>query len=167
MSASGPVLTVFEPLEGGYLVAFGAERQALSEAATAVAALDPWQRCWIAEERVWWIADDAITRLARRLPALADALAAWHRRPLDVSDYLSPGGPWAAWSRPRSRFIPPHVRAACDRLGLARNATPEQVQAARRRLARSYHPDAGGADDDMAQINAAADTVMDWLKQGH
>jgi hypothetical protein len=165
MPFASPTVTVFEPLDEGYLVAFGAEPGALSETVKAIVALDPWQRRWIAQERAWWIADDAITRLARRLPALSDALAAWHRRPFDLDDYLA-SGIWSAQSSLRRRLaLPPYVRAAYDRLGLTISATAEQVQTARRALARRHHPDAGGGHEAMAAINAAADTIVDWLVQ--
>lgn len=165
MPYASPVITLFEPLEEGFLVAFDAGPSAPSEAAKAIAALDPWQRFWIPEERAWWIADDAISRVARRVPALAEALAAWHARPIDIADYANTGSRWRTWTRLRQQFMPLEVRAVCNRLGLGSDVTVEQVQLARRRLARSNHPDTGGADAAMAQINAAADTVLEWLKR--
>jgi hypothetical protein len=162
---ASPTVTLFEPLDEGFLVAFGSERSGGGEAAKAVAALDPWQRFWIPEERAWWIADDAISRVARRVPALAEVLAAWHQRPINIADYATLGSRWKTWTHLRQRFMPPRVREACARLSLSGDVTPALVQGARRRLARNFHPDAGGANDEMAQINAAADTVMEWLSQ--
>jgi hypothetical protein len=44
-------------------------------------------------------------------------------------------------------------------LGLPDTASPEEVAAAYRRLAKEWHPDRGGAEDRMAQINAAYDLL--------
>lgn len=165
MPFASPTVTLFEPLEEGFLVAFDTDPRATREAASAIASLDPWQRFWIPEEHAWWIADDAISRVARRVPALAEALAAWHQRPIDVADYAGAGGRWKAWSRVRQRYMPPKVRNACTRLGVPPDTTAEQVQMARRTLARRHHPDAGGAGTAMAEVNAAADIVLDWLKR--
>src|SRR5579862_8185024 len=162
---ASPTVTLFEPLDEGFLIAFGTERSVRDEAAKAIAALDPWQRFWIPEEHAWWIADDAISRVARGVPALAEALAARHQRPIDIADEATTRTRWKTWSRLRQGFMPPQVREACARLGVGQDVTPQQVQAARRKLARSFHPDAGGATEKMAQINAAADTVMEWLSQ--
>ena len=38
--------------------------------------------------------------------------------------------------------------------------TRDMVAARRRELARSAHPDAGGSEDRMAEINAAADRAL-------
>ncbi len=163
--ANPAIVTLFEPLEEGFLVAFGPERGAGGDAHQAIASLDPWQRFWIPEEHAWWIADDAISRLARSVPSLAEALAAWHQRPIHIADFASTSERWKTWTRLRRGFMPPQVRAACARLGLGQDVTPPQVRAARRRLARDFHPDAGGAHEAMARINADVDTVLDWLKQ--
>ncbi|MGA1052202.1 MAG: hypothetical protein ACO4AY_00500 [Ilumatobacteraceae bacterium] len=45
-------------------------------------------------------------------------------------------------------------------LGLAATATEQEVRAARRRLAKTAHPDVGGVDDHMRLINEAADVVL-------
>lgn len=44
-------------------------------------------------------------------------------------------------------------------LGVHAGATQEQLDAARRRLARTAHPDKGGSHDDMARINLAHQTL--------
>jgi hypothetical protein len=44
-------------------------------------------------------------------------------------------------------------------LGLPDTASPEEVAAAYRRLAKEWHPDRGGAEDRMAQLNAAYDLL--------
>ena len=45
-------------------------------------------------------------------------------------------------------------------LGLSRNASAEDVRAARRRLAKAVHPDAGGERDEMQRINVAAGNAL-------
>jgi DnaJ-class molecular chaperone len=48
-------------------------------------------------------------------------------------------------------------------LGLAPPVTVDQVKAAYRRKARECHPDHGGSDGAMAQINAAYEALLDVL----
>lgn len=45
-------------------------------------------------------------------------------------------------------------------LGVAHDATREQIEAAHRRLAMEHHPDRGGDGDRMARINAARDAML-------
>ena len=40
-------------------------------------------------------------------------------------------------------------------LGVARDATPEQIKKAYRKLAREYHPDAGGDEEKFKDVNEA------------
>jgi hypothetical protein len=163
-------ITLFEAVEDGYLLAFAAGEGVLTAAVKAVVALDPWQRRWLPAERAWWIADDAISLLARRLPAVAEALDRWRARPFDFAAYVADladrlAGRSTASSRRMRRpvYVPQDVAAAYDKLGLAPGASADEVRAARRSLARAHHPDAGGAHDAMVAINAAADAVLRWL----
>jgi hypothetical protein len=162
-------ITFFEPVEDGYLFAFAAGSVSLAAVLRAIVALDPWQRRWLPAERAWWIADDAITLLARRLPALADLLCQWHVRRNDISQCLE-GGYWARCAATSTHgrakvYVPRAVEAAYGSLRLPPGAGAEEVAAARRALAREHHPDTGGQHTSMAAINVAADTVMEWLKQ--
>ena len=52
-------------------------------------------------------------------------------------------------------------------LGLPPGAPPEDIAAAYRRLAKAYHPDRGGAEGRMAQINAAYDLLRaaEWMQR--
>ena len=52
-------------------------------------------------------------------------------------------------------------------LGLPPGAPPEDVAAAYRRLAKAYHPDRGGSEGRMAQINAAYDLLRaaEWMQR--
>jgi hypothetical protein len=45
-------------------------------------------------------------------------------------------------------------------LGLGRDATVDEIRAARRRLAKAHHPDQGGDPADMQRINEAADAAL-------
>lgn len=49
-------------------------------------------------------------------------------------------------------------------LGLDESASVDDVHAARRRLARSVHPDVGGRGDDMVQLNLAVDVALHGLR---
>lgn len=48
-----------------------------------------------------------------------------------------------------------------ETLGVARDATPEQIKAARRRRASEAHPDKGGSDDEMQRVNRAYEVLID------
>jgi hypothetical protein len=47
-----------------------------------------------------------------------------------------------------------------EALGVSRNASCEEIEAAHRALAKKHHPDAGGDSDMMAKINAAKATAL-------
>jgi hypothetical protein len=161
VAAATFTITQFEEVEDGYLLAFAARGAMRGEALRAVAALDPWQRHWVPAERAWWISQDAITRLARRLPLVGTALDEWRQRPDDLAAYIA-SGVWNARPR-RIIVVPPEVAAAYRKLGLAPGASESDVVAARRTLARAHHPDTGGDHRVMVAINTATDTVMTWL----
>jgi hypothetical protein len=170
MSETSLRIRMFKPVADGYLLAFAAEGSgrettaAEKEAALAIAALNPWQRRWLLQEHAWWIADDAITLLARRLPALSELLEQWLRR--------SPEADGSFWSyilnssMYSAPHIPPAVAEAYSQLGLQPGAPDRQVLAARRQLARRHHPDRGGELARMTALNSATDTVRDWLRRG-
>lgn len=75
----------------------------------------------------------------------------WHGfgRPL-------PGTPKAA-PPPASSVPEAEARAV---LGVARDAGPEEIRAAHRRLVASVHPDRGGSPELTRQVNAARDTLL-------
>ncbi len=163
MGPGSLTVTQFSGLEDGYLLSFAASGAALVHANRVIRTLDPWQRRWLAQERVWWIADDAINLVARRIPEVAEALGRWLARPITIEELLR-------WERLRTAprparpiYVPPDVAAAYVSLGLAPGAPAPAVTSARRTLARRHHPDAGGEHTVMAAINDAADTAMAWL----
>ena len=77
---------------------------------------------------------------------------------------LGAGLAYAARRRPSAR-APVPASAGMSRadaaaiLGVAQDATAEEVQAAYRRLARRTHPDSGGTTGLAAQLNAARDAM--------
>lgn len=159
MDDPGILVAGFEAFGEGYLIAFAGSHRALYEAARVVRGLDPWQRSRVAQGRVWWIAEDAISLLARRLPAVATAFARWRERP--IGDIYGTGELW------RSLSMPAEVVAAYAALELQAGASAAAVKAARRRLALRHHPDAGGEHAAMAAVNAAADIVTTWLARSN
>jgi hypothetical protein len=163
MGPEGLTITQFSGLEDGYLLSFAGSGAALLRANRVIRGLDPWQRRWLVQEHAWWIADDGISLVARRIPEVAEALGRWIDRPITVEEVLR-------WERLRTAprpvrpiYVPPDVAAAYVSLGLAPGAPVEAVTSARRSLARRHHPDAGGRTADMAAINDAADTAIAWL----
>lgn len=54
----------------------------------------------------------------------------------------------------------PGQRAWWAVLGIKAEATPSQINEAYRRLARERHPDQGGSDDAMAELNMARDQAL-------
>lgn len=166
MEYARPKIECFEAVDDGFLIAFSAAGPALDIVVRTILSLDLWQRRWLAVDRVWWIADDAISRLARRLPEVEQALEAWHTRPIRIEDEVRRHTTPQPQTWLRRIFVPRDVAQAYDLLGLAPGAPVDSVTSARRRLARRHHPDAGGDVAAMAAINIAADTVTAWL-EGH
>lgn len=50
-------------------------------------------------------------------------------------------------------------------LGIAKSATPDEVKKAYRKLAAQHHPDRGGDEEKLKQINEAYDTLKDPAKR--
>lgn len=158
-------ILLFEAVEDGFLIAFAGGEGIFGPAVRAIVGLDPWQRRWIAEERIWWISQDAISRVARAIPPLAEALEHWHQRTPSIAEDVS-----SFYANIRSRaqrrvFIPRDIESAYRILNLPPGAPAEDVTVARRALARQYHPDAGGGHAMMVSINLAADSILRWLHQ--
>jgi len=74
-----------------------------------------------------------------------------------------------AWERPARRQAPAQALALASSyqvLYLVEGAPAELVEAARRVLAKRYHPDAGGDEETMRAINAAADLLLSAAHKG-
>jgi len=76
---------------------------------------------------------------------------------------------WHGWGRPLPGTpIPPPVPVAPSGpeadaravLGVARDAGPDEIRAAHRRLIASVHPDRGGSPELTRQVNAARDILL-------
>jgi hypothetical protein len=140
----------------GYLLAFAAASPAdFMEALRAVRALPPWQRVWLPMAQVWWIHEDGLSMLARRLPELRDRIRQEaHERAFRI---ISPQTFQWAW-----QLAPRHVRDAFTALALRCDASPDEVKAAYRALAKKRHPDTGGSHAAMLALNAAYVCALDW-----
>ncbi len=70
---------------------------------------------------------------------------------------------------PHHRYPTSDLAEAYLRFGFSqsqiRNLTPAQVKARYKQLSRVYHPDTRGSDEEMKQLNAALQTILDKLKQ--
>ena len=94
--------------------------------------------------------------VAKLLLALAVAYAGW---------WLWQG-PKKSWTSGRPRGAPAPApgsdseRRALDVLGLDRDATPDDIRAAHRRLLHTVHPDRGGSAELTRQVNAARDILL-------
>ena len=71
------------------------------------------------------------------------------------------GAGWWYWSRRNGGggidMSPEEARRLLD---VPRDASPEMIRAAHRRLVARVHPDAGGTADLSARVNAARDTLL-------
>lgn len=52
-------------------------------------------------------------------------------------------------------------------LGVSRDASPDEIRSAYRRLVRTMHPDAGGNPDDFIKLNEAYNTLHDPVRRQH
>ncbi len=99
---------------------------------------------YLPEQRAWSVPREHTRRLEAWLAMWVDAEA-------------------VAWDRSTRRPAPAQALALASSykvLHLTDDAPIELVEAARRVLSKRYHPDAGGTDQAMAAINAAADFLL-------
>ena len=52
-----------------------------------------------------------------------------------------------------------------ERLGVSRNASPDEIKRAYKKLAIKHHPDKGGDHEQFKKINEAYDTLKDPTKK--
>jgi hypothetical protein len=145
--------------EGYYLAFAAASPAAFAEALRAVRSLPPWQRAWLPLAQVWWIHEDGLTMLARRLPELQSLL--W-RTAFDRARGTSA----AQTQRLLYNLAPRHVRDAFALLSLRCDASADEVKAAYRVQAKRAHPDTGGSHAAMLALNAAYAYALGWSEQG-
>lgn len=153
-------ITRFEPLADGesYLLGFVAPTHAaFSAAVAAVRSLPPWQRAWIPDERLWWIAADGVSLLARNLPAIRPYIDEALRQAAEIHIEDAIGMP-----RPRVVFVPQEVRAAFHALALSTDAPASAVRAAFRNQVKTAHPDVGGSNGAMISLQSAYATALHW-----
>ena len=152
-STNGPRIVRFERMcDGylhGYLVAFAGDRDAFLDAVEAVKCLPVWLRSWRPREHCWFIRDQALGELMDTLPTLRQYIASGQA-----------GTPPPSMPTP----VPADVANAFATLHLTPSAPASLVSAARRVLARLYHPDTGGDLEAMVRVNDAADRVEAWLR---
>ncbi len=65
---------------------------------------------------------------------------------------------WLVLRKPARPRLPD--AEAREVLGVSRDAGPDEIRAAHRRLAAAVHPDKGGSADLTRRINAARDTLL-------
>lgn len=129
-------------------------------AVAAIKALPSVDRKYVPTSHGWRVRLTSLIPLARRWPALSEAL-------------LQLGENYRREDRHRSTSahaprLPANVAAAYALLCLAPGCPLELVQAARRVYARLYHPDRCGASQGLARmqaLNAAADTCEQWIEK--
>ena len=62
---------------------------------------------------------------------------------------------------PHNALLTNAVSNYYDILGVAKTATPEELKAAFRKLAKTHHPDVGGDPEKFKEINEAYDCLSD------
>lgn len=119
----------------------------------------PWRR-WNQVERAWWLSEEGLCQLAARVYCVGYALAGWDKSFAEVSAAR------AKERAARERFtLPRSVAEAFAALGLPMGEPLPAVRQARRRLARSEHPDVGGETRAMQRLNVAVDLCERWWQE--
>jgi hypothetical protein len=117
-------------------------------------------RRWNPKEKAWWLNEEGLRQLAKRVYCVGYALAGWDKSFADVSAGR------AKEQAEHMRFTLPKTSAeAFAALGLHVGAPMPQVLHARRFLARSEHPDVGGTTRAMQRLNVAVDLCDCWWQE--
>jgi hypothetical protein len=121
--------------------------------------IPPPYRAWDDDERCWLIGSEQhLLRLSRVLPGLPEAVHAAHHR--------SRMGGTGQGERTGTSTAPAPVdpvRAVYAQLYLLPGAPREVVVAAYRCLAKQWHPDVGGSDEQMRRANLAYEAILAHL----
>jgi len=145
----------------GYFLAFAAATpEVFSEAHRLVRSLPMWQRAWLPMAQVWWVHEDGLSYLARRIPDLQMRL--WQVAHDRTRMAGSPGARRLVWT-----LAPRHVRDAFAALSLRCDADADEVKAAYRARAKKTHPDMGGSHAAMLALNAAYKCAFEWAVRMH
>ncbi len=98
--------------------------------------------------------------MAKTVPCVRDKLVWWDARVAEVA------AEQAKEAAQRNRFtLPRSVAEAFAALGLPMGEPLPAVRQARRRLARSEHPDVGGETRAMQRLNIAVDLCERWWQE--
>jgi hypothetical protein len=145
----------------GYFLSFAAASPAAFQAAVqAVRTLPAWQRVWLPGAQLWWVHEDGLSLLARRLPNLQARM--WQ------AVYERAQGEGSAQTRRLLwQLAPRHVVDAFAVLSLRCDATSDQVKSAYRALAKKVHPDRGGSHSAMLSLNRAYTCALEWAESIH
>lgn len=152
----------------GYLMGVYGQPDQFADAIAWVRTLDPPERFYMPERRRWWVSCEGLELLATKLPAVADAWEAATRKEQSQDrqqqERASSAGQQSDAAGAASK-LPRHIAEAFAALSLTPTAPPELVAAARRVFGKLYHPDAGGDLRRMQTVNAACDTLEQWIAQ--
>jgi hypothetical protein len=122
-----------------------------------VRGLPLWTREYNRDQKCWWISDEVVSELARKVPELAAHLGLPH------------GGQQQEQQQGEQKqpipLVPAKVAAAFQELTLTDRAPDELVAAARKVYACLLHSDRAGGDHAlMVAKNNAADIIEGWRK---
>jgi hypothetical protein len=149
-SAADVRVTRFDraPDDGWWLAFACSDTERFAALVAAIRALPPHWREWAPNApggHAWWIADEAMSRLLRILPGLAEYAA--DRATAHCRDTCSDD-----------------THEAFAALHLLPSAPPDVVKAAFRALAKAMHPDVGGDTAAMVRVSLAYERALAWAE---
>jgi hypothetical protein len=120
-------------------------------------ALPKRSRHWNPQQKAWWLSEEGLRQLATQVSCVRHALVGWDE------SFAAASTERAKKQAEHMRFTLPTTSAeAFAALGLHVGDPLPQVLRARRRLARSEHPDVGGHTQAMKRLNVAVDLCERW-----
>lgn len=150
---------------GYYLGIASGDSYTFRAALATIRELPQGDRRWIDQDRLWWISASGMATLARRLPAVGDALMR-----LDAFGEEHEGDPSLQFARRMAQaaaapIVPPAVQEALTGLHLLPSAPAGVVQAVYRQLAKQHHPDKGGQKEAMQRLNKQYELALAWSRK--